>query len=76
LRRILKTHPKRINVSQIRDNAKLPGLRVTKDIKAPCQYLVDADCLVDPQPTGMSGRPRDDYIVNPLLWAPPPPKQE
>lgn len=76
LRWILKTHPKRINVSQVRDNAKLPGLRVSKDIKAACQFLVEADCLVDPQPTGIPGRPRGDYIVNPQLWAPPPAKQE
>ena len=65
---ILKTHANLINVSIVRDQAKLPGLRTTGNVKAACQYLEDALCLIPKPSTGVAGRPRGDFIVNPRIW--------
>jgi hypothetical protein len=65
---IVKTKPEVVNVTAIRDNARLPGLRETKHVKAACQFLVEANVLEDVSQKGHRGRPRGDYQVNPRLW--------
>ncbi len=65
---IMHTRPTVVNVSSIRDGARLPGLRESDPVKEACRYLADARWLTrDETPTG--GRPRGDWTVNPLLWA-------
>ncbi len=65
---IMHTQPAVVNVSSIRDGARLPGLRESDPVKQACRYLADAGWLTrDDAPTG--GRPRGDWTVNPLLWA-------
>ena len=57
-----------VNVSAIRDGARLPGLRESDPVKQACRYLEDARWLLPPADTGQAGRPRGDRTVNPLLW--------
>lgn len=66
---IAATRPGKVNVSAIRDDARIPGLRKTEAVKAASSYLCDAGWLVPVEPTGRGGRPRGDFIVNPRLWA-------
>jgi len=65
---IAVTRPERINVSSVRDEARLPGLRDSGAVKAACRYLVEAHWLIDASHTPTGGRPRGDYLVNPALW--------
>ena len=69
---IAHTRPSKVNVSAIRDDARLPGLRESDPVKAACSFLVDARWLAEPPHTGR-GRPRGDYLVNPALWEALPP---
>ncbi len=66
---IMRERPAVVNVSSIRDGARLPGLRETEPVKQACRFLADARWLLPPEPTGTTGRPRGDWEVNPLLWA-------
>jgi hypothetical protein len=68
---IVETRPERVNVSSIRDGARLPGLRESDPVKAACRYLVEARWLTEAPLGGGPGRPRGDYIVNPLVWEVP-----
>ena len=64
---VMQTRPAVVNVSSIRDGARLPGLRESDPVKQACRYLADASWLTqDATPTG--GRPRGDWTVNPRLW--------
>ena len=64
---VMRERPAVVNVSSIRDGARLPGLRESDPVKQACRYLADAGWLTrDETPTG--GRPRGDWTVNPLLW--------
>ena len=65
---IRDTRPQFVNVSAIRDVARLPGLRKTEDVKAACRFLVEAHWLAEPPRVGKSGRPRGDFLVNPGIW--------
>lgn len=65
---IVAARPVKINVSAIRDDARLPGLRESDPVKAACSFLVEARWLAEPVQTGR-GRPRGDYLVNQALWA-------
>ncbi|MBD0275095.1 MAG: DUF3987 domain-containing protein, partial [Acetobacteraceae bacterium] len=65
---IVETRPDRLNVSAIRDNARLPGLRESEPVKAACRFLAEAGWLREPPRTGAAGRPRGDWTVNPRLW--------
>ena len=65
---IADTRPTKVNVTSIRDNAQLPGLRESKRVKAACRFLVEAGWLVEPDREVRTGRPRGDYVVNPMLW--------
>jgi hypothetical protein len=66
---IVDTRPETINVTEIRDRARLPGLRETNDVKAGCRFLVEAHWLLEPQLTGQPGRPPGNFRVNPRLWS-------
>ena len=66
---IIATRPAVVNVSSIRDGARLPGLRETEPVKAACRFLGDARWLALAGDPGKPGRPRGDWTVNPLLWA-------
>ena len=57
-----------MNVSSIRDGARLPGLRETDAVKGAVRFLSDARWLLPPENTGQPGRPRGDWMVNPQLW--------
>ena len=72
---IVRTRPEVVNVSAVRDGARLPGLRESEAVKQAVRFLADARWLfpVD-APTG--GRPRGDWTVNPCLWAPAEPQLE
>jgi hypothetical protein len=65
---LLQHEPRSINVSDIRDRAKLPGLRESEDVKAACRYLEEARWLLGQPGTGQRGRPRGDYTINPMIW--------
>ncbi|HWX50542.1 MAG TPA: DUF3987 domain-containing protein [Roseomonas sp.] len=66
---IADTRPERVNVSAIRDEARLPGLRESEPVKAACRYLLEAGWLIEAPMTGKRGRPRGEYLVSPLLAA-------
>jgi hypothetical protein len=58
-----------INVSKVRDEARLPGLRDTSRVKDACRFLREAGWLTEPNRLpGRSGRPSGDHAVNPNLW--------
>lgn len=65
---IMRTRPAVVNVSSIRDGARLPGLRETEPVKQACRFLADARWLSQADEPGKLGRPRGDWTVNPLLW--------
>ena len=65
---IMRTRPEVVNVSAIRDRARLPGLRETDAVKAAVRFLSDARWLLPAEDTGQPGRPRGDWTVNPQLW--------
>jgi hypothetical protein len=61
-----------VNVRQVRDHARLPGLREAQPIHAAAARLVEAGWLFEPARDGSTGgRPRSDYPVNPRLWDAP-----
>jgi hypothetical protein len=65
---IVATRPERVNVSAIRDGARLPGLRESEPVKAACRYLAEAGWLREPpRDAARPGRPRGDWLVNPAL---------
>ena len=64
---VANTRPEMVNVTLIRDKARLPGLRETDAVKQACRFLADAGWLIEPEGTGSRGRPRGDYLVNPQL---------
>lgn len=65
---IVATRPARVNVSAVRDGARLPGLRESEPVKAACRYLAEAGWLREPPRAGAGpGRPRGDWLVNPVL---------
>jgi hypothetical protein len=64
---IRDTQPDMVNVSAIRDGARLPGLRESEAVKAACRFLAEAGWLAEPARTGKGGRPRGDFIVNPAI---------
>ncbi|MGI4951927.1 MAG: DUF3987 domain-containing protein [Janthinobacterium lividum] len=66
---IMRTRPDVVNVSSIRDGARLPGLRESDPVKQACRFLADARWLLPPAESGQAGRPRGDWIVSPLLWS-------
>jgi hypothetical protein len=57
-----------VNVSVIRDTARLPGLRDSDAVKEACRFLVEAHWLVEPPRKPGPGRPRGDWLVNPRLF--------
>ncbi len=65
---IMQTRPAVVNVSYVRDRARLPGLRETDAVKGAVRFLADARWLLPPKDTGKAGRPRGDWVVNPQLW--------
>jgi hypothetical protein len=66
---IVRTKPEMINVSKVRDEARLPGLRDTSRVKDACRFLREAGWLTEPNRLpGRSGRPSGDHAVNPNLW--------
>ncbi|MCX7381594.1 MAG: DUF3987 domain-containing protein [Alphaproteobacteria bacterium] len=65
---IVDTRPQAINVSKIRDDARLPGLRESGDVKAACRFLLEARWLIDAPNNGGPGRPPGNYLINPKLW--------
>lgn len=66
---IRNTRPEVVNVSAIRDGARLPGLRDSDAVKSACRFLKEAHWLVDSPLTGKSGRPKGDFLVNPEVWS-------
>lgn len=66
---IRRKRPLVVNVSAIRDGARLPGLRESALVKQACRFLADARWLTPIDDTGEAGRPRGDWRVNPLVWA-------
>ncbi len=68
---IVETKPERVNVSSVRDGARLPGLRESDPVKAACRFLTEAGWLSEDPGTGGPGRPRGDYIVDPRVWDAP-----
>jgi hypothetical protein len=65
---IRRTRPETINVSKVRDEARLDGLRESSDVKNAFRFLVEAGWLSPPTKTGRPGRPAGTYTVNPRLW--------
>ena len=69
---IMRERPTVVNVSSIRDGARLPGLRESASVKEACRFLAEARWLTAVRETGEAGRPRGDWAVNTLLWNPIP----
>ncbi len=65
---IHQTRPTVVNVSEVRDTARLDGLRETDSVKVAIEYLVHAGWLAAVPTSGRGGRPRGDYIPNPAIW--------
>lgn len=65
---IMDRRPDQVNVSMIRDEARLHHLRETEPVKQACKFLEDARWLREAPLSGGQGRPRGDYLVNPKLW--------
>lgn len=66
---IVHQRPAAVNVKQVRDSARLQGLRDAPPIHDACGRLIDAGWLFAPVKDGSTGgRPREDYRVNPRLW--------
>jgi hypothetical protein len=65
---VMTTRPEKVNVSSIRDFARLPGLRESKTVKAAFHFLSEAGWLREAGRTGERGRPRRDWTVNPKIW--------
>lgn len=66
---VMETRPGRVNVSAIRDTARLSGLRESDAVKAACRYLAEARWLAEPpRQQHAPGRPRGDWLVNPRLF--------
>jgi hypothetical protein len=64
---IIELQPELLNVSAIRDEARLPGLRESAPVKVACRFLAEAGWLREQPRTGTAGRPRGDWVVNPRL---------
>jgi hypothetical protein len=64
---IIENRPGTVNITDVRDNARLPGLRESEAVKAACRFLAEAHWLIEVGHSGR-GRPRGDYVVNPKLW--------
>ena len=56
-----------VNITMIRDTARLPGLRETDNVKAACQFLAEAGWLRAAPLKGAAGRPPGDWVVNPMV---------
>ena len=65
---LIETKPETVNVSAIRDGARLPGLRDSDAVKAAVQFLAEAHWLTKAPGTGAAGRPRGDWVVNPKIY--------
>ena len=65
---VMAARPARVNVSEIRDTARLSGFRESDAVKAACRFLAEAGWLSSPEPDGKAGPPRGDWSVNPLLF--------
>ena len=65
---IVETRPETVNVSAIRDGARLPSLRDSDAVKAAVQFLAEAHWLAKAPGTGTAGRPRGDWLVNPSIY--------
>jgi hypothetical protein len=65
---IVATEPKLINVREIHRCAKLPGLRDVAAIEASIAVLEEGD-WVKSSGAGTGGRPRKDYLVNPIVFS-------
>ena len=65
---IMETRPELVNVSAIRDSARLSGLRETGAVKGACRFLVEAGWLAEAPCASTAGRPRGDWLVNPRLF--------
>jgi hypothetical protein len=65
---IIENRPAVVNVSAIRDGARLPGLRESEPVKAACRFLTEAGWLRAAAGTGARGRPFGDHEINPKLW--------
>jgi hypothetical protein len=66
---IARARPEEVHVRTLQREVRLPGLRLAGDIRAACDFLVDADWLTAPPKTEF-GRPRARvvYAINPTLW--------
>ena len=58
---IVDMRPERVNITDIRDKARLPGLRETADVKAACRFLTEAHWLIEEERSGQRGRPPGNY---------------
>jgi hypothetical protein len=65
---IIAKRPARVNVTDLRDTARLPGPRESEDVKAACRFLVEARWLREASRLAGPGRPRGNWLVNPLLF--------
>ncbi|HRJ61301.1 MAG TPA: DUF3987 domain-containing protein [Azospirillaceae bacterium] len=69
-RRLLDQRPEQINGREFRRQAGLPGLKDAGKVGAALEHLVDAGWLRPDfsRAGGSTGRRRQDYLVNPLLF--------
>ena len=66
---IVSTRAEKVNVTEIRDKARLPGLCETTDVKAACRFPCRGTLAFGgTAQLGRAGRPAGDFRVNPRLW--------
>jgi hypothetical protein len=66
---IARDRPEEVHVRKVQREVRLPGLRLAGDIRAACDFLVDADWLMPPPKTEFGqARARVAYAVNPAVW--------
>jgi hypothetical protein len=67
-RAILERQPERINAREVRRSWRLPGLREAAEVNVAIKSLIEARWLVEVQDKAR-GRPRQDFEVNPRVYA-------
>jgi hypothetical protein len=66
---IVRTRPSEVHVRYVQRRVRMPGMRLADDIRAACDFLVDADWLIPPPKTEFGqARARVAYPINPALW--------
>jgi hypothetical protein len=65
---LIKNHPTEVHVRHLQREVRLPDVGTAEAIHAAARVLVEAGWLLPPETSGVPGRPKAAYRVNPRLW--------